>query len=76
MDALAAYGQSVGTFYLMVSKQRVSIGSGSRRVARRPGTGVVPWSADNAPATVRRLIRKANFVAQCWWEAGLTEIFA
>ena len=22
------------------------------------------------------LIRKLAFVAQCWWEAGLTEIFA
>ena len=22
------------------------------------------------------LIRKSDFVAQCWWEAGLTEIFA
>jgi hypothetical protein len=22
------------------------------------------------------LIRKPSFVAQCWWEAGLTDIFA
>ena len=24
----------------------------------------------------KALIRKLVFVAQCWWEAGLTEIFA
>ena len=66
----------MGTFYIRVSKQRVSIVRGSRRVALMPGTDVVPWSADDAPATVRRLIHKIIFVAQYRWEAGVQEDFA
>jgi hypothetical protein len=60
----------------MVSKQRVCIGHGSRRVARRPGAAVVPGSADDAAAAVHKLIRKLAFVAQYWREAGLTDNFA
>jgi hypothetical protein len=64
VDALAASGQSVGTFYVLVSRQLASIGRGSRRVAWRPGTGVVPGSADGATAAVRILLRKERFVVE------------